>query len=91
MVISTKMSNTMATKEIPKQYYSTREAAKLLGVSLTTAQIMVEKGELQAWKTSGGHRRISVEAVEKALRQRQQGGAGQQGGERACGARGPGR
>ena len=64
----------MATKEIPKQYYSTREAAKLLGVSLTTAQIMVEKGELQAWKTSGGHRRISVEAVEKALRQRQQGG-----------------
>ncbi len=64
----------MASKEIPKQYYSTREAAKLLGVSLTTAQIMVEKGELQAWKTSGGHRRISVEAVEKALRQRQQGG-----------------
>ena len=75
MAISTKMSDSMATKEIPKQYYSTREAAKLLGVSLTTAQIMVEKGELQAWKTSGGHRRISVEAVEKALRQRQQGGS----------------
>jgi len=67
------MLNSMSTRKSTPKYYSTREAAKLLGVSLTTAQTMVEKGELSAWKTSGGHRRISVEAVEKALHQRRHG------------------
>jgi CheY-like chemotaxis protein len=31
---------------------------------------MVEVGELQAWKTSGGHRRVSVRSVEANLRKR---------------------
>jgi len=65
----------MPAQTTPKKYYSTREAAKLLGVSLTTVQSMVEKGELQAWKTSGGHRRIGEDAVQKALNQRQPGGS----------------
>ncbi len=44
---------------------STSEAAQLLGVSNTTIQIMVERGELDAWRTRGGHRRISLASVER--------------------------
>lgn len=44
-------------------YYSTSQAAKLLGLSLGTVQQMVEDGVLEAWKTSGGHRRILRESV----------------------------
>ena len=65
----------MPTRKVTPKYYSTREAATQLGISLTTAQTMVEKGELSAWKTVGGHRRISVESVEKALQNRGQHGA----------------
>ena len=52
---------------IDDKYISTREAAKLIGVSLRTAQLMVERGELQAWKTSGGHRRILLDSVKSYL------------------------
>lgn len=52
---------------IEEKYVSTREAAKLIGVSLRTAQLMVERGELQAWKTSGGHRRILLDSVKTYL------------------------
>lgn len=52
---------------IEEKYVSTREAAKLIGVSLRTAQLMVERGELQAWKTSGGHRRILLDSVKSYL------------------------
>ncbi|CAG2135825.1 helix-turn-helix domain-containing protein [Cupriavidus numazuensis] len=50
-----------------KPYYSTRTAAKLLNVSLGTVQKMVERGELGAWKTNGGHRRIHKETVHNLL------------------------
>jgi excisionase family DNA binding protein len=40
----------------------------MLGVSNTTIQFMVERGELEAWKTRGGHRRISVASIDR-LRQ----------------------
>jgi excisionase family DNA binding protein len=46
-------------------FMSTREAAKLLGLSLTTVQLWVEAGILPAWKTAGGHRRIPRNAVEQ--------------------------
>ena len=49
---------------------TTREAAERLGVSLRTVQLWVESGILPAWKTAGGHRRISVEAVESLARER---------------------
>lgn len=49
---------------------TTREAAALLGVSLRTAQLWVEDGALQAWKTPGGHRRILKRSVEALLRTR---------------------
>ena len=51
-------------------YCSTSQAAKMLGVSLGTVQNMVEEGVLDAWKTSGGHRRIKRESVMALLAKR---------------------
>jgi excisionase family DNA binding protein len=48
-------------------YCTTREAAQLLGISLRTAQLWVENGQLEAWKTEGGHRRISRASVQRLL------------------------
>lgn len=57
------------SSRVRKSFCTTREAAELLGVSLRTAQLWVESGQLQAWKTSGGHRRIARESVESLLAQ----------------------
>lgn len=46
-----------------ESFCGTFYAAKMLGVSVGTVQGLVEKGELQAWKTKGGHRRISVKSI----------------------------
>jgi excisionase family DNA binding protein len=54
-------------KRTPMVFCTTREAADLLNVSLRTAQLWVEKGLLEAWKTSGGHRRISRQSIESLL------------------------
>lgn len=43
---------------------TTRHAAKILGISVTSVQQLVETGALTAWKTTGGHRRIPLEAVQ---------------------------
>jgi len=51
---------------------TTREAAKLLGVSLRTIQLWVESGVLKAWKTAGGHRRISSDSVDALRREKSQ-------------------
>lgn len=64
------MSENTAPLKSPFSYYSTREAAKALGVSVTTIQLWVESGALSAWKTAGGHRRIPREAVD-AMRAQQ--------------------
>lgn len=56
--------------ETNEPYCSTSQAAKLLGVSLGTVQNMVEEGVLDAWKTSGGHRRIKRESVMALLAKR---------------------
>jgi excisionase family DNA binding protein len=56
------MSNTVQTA-----YCTTREAAHLLGVSLRTAQLWAEGGLIEAWKTKGGHRRISRSSVQRML------------------------
>lgn len=48
-------------------YCTTREAAEMLGVSLRTAQLWVESGLLEAWKTDGGHRRINRTSVQRLL------------------------
>lgn len=51
------------------RYCTTREAADLLGISLRTAQLWVDSGALEAWKTDGGHRRIKLSSVERLLRE----------------------
>lgn len=43
---------------------TTQEAARLLGISVTSVQQLVERGVLIAWKTQGGHRRIPREAID---------------------------
>ncbi len=48
-------------------YCGTSYAAKLLGLSVATVQALVEKGEIEAWKTQGGHRRISLRSVNAYL------------------------
>jgi excisionase family DNA binding protein len=52
---------------VQKTFCTTREAASILGISLRTAQLWVENGLLEAWKTEGGHRRISRQSIEKLL------------------------
>lgn len=42
---------------------TTQEAATFLGISVTSVQKLVESGELPAWKTQGGHRRIPRAAL----------------------------
>ena len=37
----------------------------MLGLAVRSVQLMVDRGELSAWKTAGGHRRISRESVEQ--------------------------
>lgn len=54
-------------KQIARSFCTTREAAEMLGVSLRTAQLWSESGLLEAWKTSGGHRRISRQSIERLL------------------------
>lgn len=56
---------------------TTREAAHLLGVAVSTAQIWMESGALPAWKTPGGHRRVRLSAVRRLqAQQRRQHEAG---------------
>lgn len=50
-----------------EKVYTTREAAKLLDVSLRTVQLWVEGGALSAWRTPGGHRRVSAASLEALL------------------------
>jgi len=59
-----------------KEYCSTSEAAQRLGLSLGTVQQMVENGQLEGWKTAGGHRRIRVSSIDE-FRARSMAGGGQ--------------
>lgn len=67
-----------SSRDLPEQGYdaadfcSTKQAASLLGVSHRTVQLWVESGILQAWKTAGGHRRITVASVNRLVEQRSQ-------------------
>ena len=44
--------------------FTTIEVARQLGMSVRSVQLMVDRGELEAWKTPGGHRRISRASVQ---------------------------
>lgn len=41
-----------------KEILTTADTAKLLGVSIRTAQLLIEGGSIASWKTPGGHRRV---------------------------------
>ncbi len=41
-----------------KDILTTADTAKLLGVSVRTAQLLIEGGTVSSWKTPGGHRRV---------------------------------
>jgi excisionase family DNA binding protein len=45
------------------EFLTSSQAAKRLGLSMATIQKLVDNNLLQAWKTFGGHRRISVASV----------------------------
>lgn len=42
----------------------------MLGMAVRSVQLMTDRGELQAWKTPGGHRRITRDSVEAVLARR---------------------
>lgn len=48
---------------------TTREAAQLLGIAVSTTQLWMESGALPAWKTPGGHRRVRLSSVRQLLSQ----------------------
>ena len=55
--------NSTPPGQIP--HYTTAEVAKLLGMAVRSVQLMVDRGDLEAWKTPGGHRRITRASVER--------------------------
>ncbi|MDR5171233.1 response regulator [Methylobacillus flagellatus] len=55
-----------------EEFISTRDASRVLEVSLRTVQLWVESGVLKAWKTAGGHRRIARSSIDHILSQRKQ-------------------
>ncbi len=61
----------MAKSSGPDDDYTTLQVAELLGMAVRSIQLMVDRGELEAWKTPGGHRRISRASVERWRAQRQ--------------------
>jgi len=56
-----------ATDFSSEDYCGTSYAARLLGLSVATIQSLVEKGEIEAWKTLGGHRRIALRSLNTYL------------------------
>jgi excisionase family DNA binding protein len=58
-----------AKADIPVDVCGTFYAAKVLGLSVATVQALVERGELEAWRTKGGHRRITMPSVKAYLAQ----------------------
>src|SRR3989475_10075373 len=55
--------NSTPPDQVP--HYTTAEVAKLLGMAVRSVQLMVDRGDLEAWKTPGGHRRITRASVER--------------------------
>lgn len=55
----------MPTKQ---RSYSTTEVSQRLGIATQTVQRWVDSGQLKAWKTLGGHRRIEAKGAELLFR-----------------------
>lgn len=50
-------------------YYTTREAAEMLGISRVTLQKWVEKGKVMVGHTLGGHHRFTLEDINEIRRE----------------------
>ena len=61
------MSEPLDSATVPERrdVCTTVEVARRLGLAVRSVQLMVDRGELEAWKTPGGHRRISLASVER--------------------------
>lgn len=70
-----KSETSLEPETLAQEHVSTFEAARMLGLAVRSVQLMVDRKELKAWKTPGGHRRISRESVESWLRSRAGGAA----------------
>lgn len=57
------MKKIETTESTIHTYCGTKSAARLLGLSVGTIQNLVEDKKLYAWKTEGGHRRISMKSI----------------------------
>ena len=55
-------------KEPYDGYCGTSYAARVLGISVGTVHSLVKSNELRAWKTQGGHRRISLQSIQEYQR-----------------------
>lgn len=56
---------TSSFAQAAEDHCTTIEAAHFLGLAVRSVQLMVDRGELQAWKTPGGHRRIARQSLER--------------------------
>jgi len=48
-------------KTTPRHFYTTKQIAELCGVHITTAIRWIDNGELNAYRTPGGRRRVTAE------------------------------
>lgn len=62
--------NSSTTAALAGEHFTTLEVAQRLGLAVRSVQLMVDRGELEAWKTPGGHRRISRASVDRWLASR---------------------
>lgn len=62
----------MSAEHPPDQilWYTTGEAAHILGVHTSTIQDWIDKDYLEGWRLPSGHRRISRESVDKMMARR---------------------
>lgn len=60
----------MNTRPLRTQALTTAQAADRLGVSTQTVQKWVDLGLLEAWRTLGGHRRVSAMSVQTLIDKR---------------------
>lgn len=67
---SYEMTKSSAALPLQPDTRSTREAGKMLGVSLRTVQVWVDSGLLEGWRTVGGHRRITEASIERLMHER---------------------
>ena len=67
VTLSAALANSPVPVPAADDYCGTTYAARQLGLSVATVQSLVEEGEIEAWKTRGGHRRISLRSVNQYL------------------------